>query len=174
MKQNTCTRFLRCKNNLTRRHPSWNWSLLQTKQTQTSIFHANVQGPGTTPERFKNVIPFVPIYYHNIDNKSLMQTVKNKFENISNEHLQSIYKATNFILSLKQRREIVQRTGAFYRFTSSFKNIREPATYKCSDKRCTICQNYLNETNKFTMSNSQVLETLRETDCYSVNVINYL
>ena len=103
-----------------------------------------------------------------------MQTVKNKFENIRNEHLQSIYKATNFILSLKQRKEIVQRTGAFYRFTSSFKNIREPATYKCSDKRCTICQNYLNETNKFTMSNSQVLETRREIDCYSVNVINYL
>ena len=43
-----------------------------------------------------------------------MQTVKNKFENISNEHLQSIYKAANFILSLKQRKEIVQRTGAFY------------------------------------------------------------
>ena len=172
MKQKTCTRFLRCKNNLTCRHSSWNWSLLQTKQTQISIFNANF--PGTTPDRFKNVIPFVTIYYHNIDNKSLMQTVKNKFENIRNEHLQSIYKATNFILSLKQRKEIVQRTGAFYRFTSSFKNIREPATYKCSDKRCTICQNYLNETNKFTMSNRQVLETRREIDCYSVNVINYL
>ena len=37
-------------------------------------------------------------------------------------------------------------------------------TYKCSDKTSRICQNYLNETNEFTMSNGQVLEIRRETD----------
>ena len=27
--------------------------------------------------------------------------------------------------------------------------MRKPGTYKCSDRKCKICQNYLNETNKF-------------------------
>ena len=42
------------------------------------------------------------------------------------------------------------------RFMPNFKKTRKPGTYKCSDKRCKICQNYLNETNKFTKSNGQV------------------
>ena len=53
-------------------------------------------------------------------------------------------------------------------------NIRKPGTYKCSDKRCKICQNYLNKTNKFTMSNGQVWEIRQEIVCCSVNVIYYL
>ena len=57
---------------------------------------------------------------------------------------------------------------------SNFKNIRKLGTYKCSDKTCKICQNYLNETNKFTMSNGQVWEIRKEIDCHSVNVIYYL
>ena len=84
-----------------------------------------------------------------------MQTVKNKFKNIRNEHLKSIHKDTNFILSLKQPKNLY-RELASSRLISNFKNIRKPETYKCNDKRCKICQNYLKETNKFTMSNSQV------------------
>ena len=44
------------------------------------------------------------------------------------------------------------------RFISNFKSIKKPLTYKCGDKRCKICQNYLNETNIFTMSNGQVCQ----------------
>ena len=59
-------------------------------------------------------------------------------------------------------------------FISNFKTIRKPETYKCSDKRCKICQNYLNETNKFTKSNGQIWQICKEIDCHSVNVIYYL
>ena len=52
-----------------------------------SIFNAKLQGPAANSERSRNVIPFVTTCYPNIDNKSLMQTVKNKFKNIRNEHL---------------------------------------------------------------------------------------
>ena len=41
-------------------------------------------------------------------------------------------------------------------------------------KDTNICQNYLNETEKFTMSNGQVWKILRELDCHSVNVKHYL
>ena len=57
------------------------------------------------------------------------------------------------------------------RFISNFKNIREPGTYKCSDERCKVYQNYLNETNKFTMPNGKVWGIRREIDCHSVNII---
>ena len=102
-----------------------------------------------------------------------MQTVKNKFKNMRNEHLKSIYKDTNFILSLKQPKNLYRELTSS-RFISNFKNIRKPGTYRCSDKRCKICQNYLNEANKFTVSNGQVWEIRREIDCHSVNVIYYL
>ena len=71
-----------------------------------SIFNAELQGPAPNSERSKNVILFVTTYYPNIDNKSLMQEVKNKFKNIRNEHLRSIYKDTNFILPLKQPKSL--------------------------------------------------------------------
>ena len=71
-----------------------------------------------------------------------MQTVKNKFKNIRNGHLKSIYKDTNFMLSLKQPKNLY-RELAYSRFISNFKNIRKPGTYKCNDKRCKICQSYL-------------------------------
>ena len=78
-----------------------------------------------------------------------------------------------WILSLKQPKNLY-RELASSRHISNLKNIRKPVTYKWSDKRCKICQIYLNETNKFTMSNGQVWEICREIDCHSVNVIYYL
>ena len=94
-----------------------------------------------------------------------MQTVKNKFKNIKNERLRSICKDTNFMLSLKQPKKLYRKLTSS-RFISNFKNIKKPGTYKCSGKRCKICQNYLNETNKFIMSNGQVWEICREIDCH--------
>ena len=60
--------------------------------------------------------------------------MKNKFKNIRNENLKSIYKDTNFILSLKQPKNLYRELTSS-RFISSFKNIREPGTYVCSDKK---------------------------------------
>ena len=94
-----------------------------------------------------------------------MQTVKTKFKNIRNEHLRSIYKNTNFILPLKQPRHLYRELTS-PRFISSFKNIRKPVPYKCNDKRCKLCPNYLNKTNKFTMTNVQVWKIRREIDCH--------
>ena len=129
------------------------------------IFNAKIQGPASNLERNKNAIPFVTTYYLNIDNKSLMKTVKNKFKIINNKHLKSIYKDTNFILLPKQPKNLY-RELASSRFISNFKNIRKPGTYKRSDKRCKICQIYLDETKKFTMPNVQIWEILREIDCH--------
>ena len=58
------------------------------------------------------------------------------------------------------------------KFISNVKNIRKPGTYKCNDKRCEVCQNYLNETNKSKMSFGQVWEIHREIE--SLNVTYYL
>ena len=122
--------------------------------------------------RSKNVIPFLKTCFPNIENKSLMQTVENKFKSIRNEHLKSIYKDTNFILSLKQTKNLHRELG-FSRFILNFKN-RKLETYKCSGKRCKICLNYLNEANKLTMPNVQAWEILRESDRHSINFIYYL
>ena len=100
-----------------------------------------------------------------------MQTVKNKFKNTRNEHLKCIYKDTNLTLPLKQPKNLYRELTSS-RFISNFKIIRK--NYKCSDKRCKINQNYLNETSQFTMSNGQVWEIRREINWHSVNAIFYL
>ena len=79
-----------------------------------------------------------------------METVKNKYKNIRHEHLKSVFKDINFILSLKQPNNLYKELASS-RFTSNFRNIRKPGTNKCSDKRCKISQDYLNKTNKFAM-----------------------
>ena len=84
-----------------------------------------------------------------------METVKIKFNNLRNERIKFIYKDVNLILSLKYPISFY-RELASSKFISNFKNTKKPGTYKCSDKRCKICQNYLNETNTFTMSNGQI------------------
>ena len=114
------------------------------------------------------------IYYINLI-PTIFILISTTYPYANNEkqvHLKSVYKDTNFIVSLKHS-EHLYRELASSRFISNFKN-RKPGTYKCSDKRCKICQNYLSETNKFTMSNGQVWEIRSETDCHSVSVIYYL
>ena len=59
--------------------------------------------------------------------------MKKKFESINNEYLKSIYKDKNFILSLKQPKNLIRELGSSI-FISNFKKIRKPGTYKCSNK----------------------------------------
>ena len=132
-----------------------------------------MQGPAPNPEeKNRNIIPFVTTYYPNIDNKSLMKTIKQKFQNIQNEDLKDIFKDTNFVLSLKQPKNIYRELSSS-KFTST-RTIIEPGTYKCKDKRCKICQLYLNETKQFLMSNGQIWDIRRNINCHSINVIYYL
>ena len=100
-----------------------------------SIFNAKLQGSAPNPERSKNVISFVLTYYPNIDIKPLMQTVKNKFKNIWNEHLRSIYQDTNFALSLKQPKNLHRELTSSRFILSSSKNIRKQGTYNARDAK---------------------------------------
>ena len=57
-----------------------------------------------------------------------MQTVKNKPKNIRNKYLKFICKDKNFILSLKQPKN-VHKELAPSSFISNFKNFRKPGTH---------------------------------------------
>ena len=101
-----------------------------------------------------------------------MQTVKNKLKNIWKEPLQYLYYDTNFIVSLTESKNLCRELESS-RFISDLKTL-ENLENKCRDRRCNICQNYLNDVNKFTMPNDQVWKICREIDSNSVNVIYYL
>ena len=61
--------------------------LHEDNSVETDMHNFKVQRQ--TPRQVK-ILLFVRTYYLNINNKSSMQTVKNKFKNIRNEHLKSI------------------------------------------------------------------------------------
>ena len=67
--------------------------------------------PAPNREKSKNVILFIITYYANIDNKSLMQTVKNKFKNVRNKYLKSTNK--EFHTVSERTKKIVQTIGIF-------------------------------------------------------------
>ena len=52
-----------------------------------------------------------------------MQTAKNKFKNIKNEHLKSTHKTTNFVLCMKQPENLC-RELASYRFIKVIKDAK--------------------------------------------------
>ena len=92
-----------------------------------------------------------------------------KFKNIRNERLKSIHKGKNFILSLKQSKNL-------YRTSDSYQNLKTLENQELTNAmtKDTKYVETMNETNKFTMSNSQDWEIRRKIDCHSVNTIFYL
>ena len=64
-----------------------------------------------------------------------MQTVNNKFKNIWNEHLRSIYQDANFALSLKQPKNLHRELTSSRFILSSSKNIRKQGTYNAKDAK---------------------------------------
>ena len=138
-----------------------------------SIFNAKLQGPAPNPENKMNSIPFITTFYPNIDNKLTIKTIKEKFNNIRSEELKEIFKESNFILSLRQSKNLYKKLVSS-KFLSSSIYLKKPGTYKCNDSRCKVCQIYLNTTDRFVMSNKQVWEIRRDIYCHSINVIYYL
>ena len=86
-----------------------------------------------------------------ISTTNLHQTVKSKFRNIRKEHLKSIKIQISYCLRNNQKK--LYRDLLSSGFISNFKNIRQPGTFKCNDKRCKICSDYSHETDTFTISN---------------------
>ena len=77
-----------------------------------------------------NVIPFVTTYYPNADNNTSIKIVKQNFKYLENAELKTIFRDTNFILLLRQPKNLFREW-----ISSTFRiktNETKPDTYKCS------------------------------------------
>ena len=62
-----------------------------------SLFNAKLQGLAPFTVNSKN-LPFVTIYYENIDNEKMVRKIRSKLSNIQSRHLPEIFKNKNVIL----------------------------------------------------------------------------
>ena len=77
-----------------------------------------------------------------------------KFNDIQPDHLKNLFKNSNVILAQEQPKNL-PRLLSKARFNTDFNNfIQLKGLCKCTDKHCKICLLYVNEGNRFVMSNN--------------------
>ena len=67
----------------------------------------------------------------------MIKTIKEKFNNIRNNDLKEIFKESNFILSLRQPKNLYQELVSS-KFLSDNNYVKKPGTYKCKMQNLSI------------------------------------
>ena len=121
-----------------------------------------------------NNIPFVTIYYDNVNNNKEVKKIRRNFNDIQSDHLKNLFKNSNIFLVLNQPKHLL-RLLSKARFNTDTNNfIQLKGLFKCTDKRCKICLLYVNEGNSFVMSNNMRWELRSHVTCRDINEIYYL
>ena len=87
-----------------------NWLTLckYPKHIITKAFHnAKLQGPAPQPKEKNDNLPFVTTYHENIDNKNVLNNIKRRINNTSND-LKEIYDNNNVFLSQRQPKNMLR------------------------------------------------------------------
>ena len=98
-----------------------------------------------------------------------MKNIKHKLKNIQNDALKSLYESSNIFLAQRQQKNLLRH---LFRASISGNKVSN-GIFKCNSKRCKVCQQYLQECNKFTLSNNMVWKVPNHITCHSINAIYF-
>ena len=138
-----------------------------------SFYNPKLQGSVSFTDDSKS-IPFVTIYYENIDNEKMVTKIRSKLSNVQSRHLSEVFKNKNVIPSQKQPKNLLQLLARTRFNTEIYAFQQQNRLFKCIDKRWKICSLYIVEGHNFTMSNNMRWELRSHVTCRSVNIIYYL
>ena len=80
------------------------WNYLDSVINQ-SFYNPKLQGPVSFTDDSKS-IPFVTIYYENIDNEKMVTKIRSKLSNVQSRHLSEVFKNKNVIPFQKQPKKL--------------------------------------------------------------------
>ena len=139
------------------------------KVIDKGFFNAKLQGPA--PEnKNRKIIPFVSTYYSNYSNQNIVNTAKELLSTSSNTNIQEIFNEHQIVFAQKQPSNLLRILSN----SSITPRITAKGLFKCQDIRCKLCQLYIQEGDRFIMSNNQEWIIKCKITCRSVNVIYYL
>ena len=132
-----------------------------------------MQGPAPKPQT-ERIIPLISTYYNNYNNSTVKQVAENLLNNSNNERLKDAFKDTKIINSIRQPPNLLRELCNSQFLSHDNKKLQLKGLFRCTDKRCKICQLYINECNSFQTTNGVTWEIRCFIDCHSINVLYYL
>ena len=137
------------------------------------LHNARLQGPSNDPKMKKEKIPFVTQNCSNYSTKSVVKKFNLLVENCPDANTKSFFKDKSIIQGLRQPKNILrQLTSA--RFVTDIPPSKPNGNYKCVDKRCKICAQYLVECNEVIGSNGVIWKIPSHITCQSKMVLYFL
>lgn len=134
------------------------------------IHNALLQGPANKKVATK-VIPLISKYVKNYDNKLVVQMTNELLKNATDERMQKAFKDVKLINAYQQPPNLL-RTLSSSKFINGDVTIK-PGVYRCQDKRCKICNLYLQIGDSVLMLDSSTWEVRASANCNSLNVIYF-
>lgn len=152
-----------------------NW-LLQSnypaKLIKKGFHNAHLQGPA--PKKIRDVtLPIVSTFYSNYDASHLVKCSDKLLKDSRNERVNTIFGNSKILLALKQPPNLLRQISKA-ELNSIKNNAVENGIFKCTDKRCKLCQLYIQECNSFLTSNNVEWIVKCRITCNSRNVIYFL
>ena len=140
---------------------------------EQGIHNAKLQGPAPEPTTRK-ILPLVTTNFCNLKLDNVLRRTKHYFSRTAPDELKETFDECNFILSHKQPKNLLKLLAPTPFPKSRPTSKPDCPVSKCSDKRCKICQMYLQFVSSFTTSSGYVWHIKSTLSCHSKNVIYYL
>ena len=133
--------------------------------------NAMLQGPAP-PNNSKN-ITFVSTFSPNYNINHITKTAQKALDGCSNERMRDIFNNTKVTLATKQPPNLLRQLS-HAKFSSTNDSDKPNGLYKCSNPRCEICRDFIQECTSFITANGFEWTVQGHITCKSRNVLYYL
>ena len=116
-------------------------------------FHnAKLQGPAPKPKK-SNTIPFVTTFTSNYNCGNIPKISERLLKNSTSERTKNIFKDTRTVLAQKQPKNLLRQL-TIAKFDTTPNDVIASGMFKCKDKRCVLCRDYIVECASFMTSSN--------------------
>ena len=143
------------------------------KVINKAFHNAKLQGPAPKPQAKNETLPFITTHASNIDNSRTVKLCNELLNNAQDDHIRNVFGKSNIVLACKQPPNLLMQLSKS-KFNTSVVAKEQNGIYKCKDKRCLICKNYLQECTSFITSNNVEWHVKSHITCHSKCVIYFL
>lgn len=141
---------------------------------EKGIFNARLQGPAPQTKSTENTLPLITTHFANYEYSNIIHKTKFLLHHATSTRLKEIFQDCDFILSNRQPKNLLQQLTSAKFSTHKVPSNSLPFTSKCNDKRCKICEMYLQTDESFKLASGKVWHTKCNMTCQSKNIIYFL
>ena len=141
---------------------------------EKGIHNAKLQGPAP-PLSTSQIVPLITPFLGNLDSANIINTTRDLLASSSNERIHRAFDQAKLVQCYTQPSNLLQlvSTSRFVSDNGGPRNAR--GVFRCKSNKCEICAfGYLQECQKFVVSNGSTWVVKCKITCNSLNVIYFL